>query len=154
MKVLNLPEADLRIRQQGNATEVYDPLRRKFVALTEEEWVRQNLIQYLAQHKNVPLHMMASERGLVVNGMPKRFDIVVFGTDGKPAMIVECKAPHVTVNEDVFYQAARYNLALQVKFLLITNGIEHHCVFIDYKSGNTRFMEEIPNYGAMRQEED
>lgn len=146
MAHLNFPEPELRIRTIGDASEVFDPLRKKFVALTEEERVRQYLIQYLLVEKKVPLHMMASERGLQVNNMLKRFDLVVFGTDGLPLMIVECKAPHIPVNEDVFYQAARYNLTLQVKYLLITNGIEHHCIHIDYKTGETRFLKEIPEY--------
>ncbi|MGE5316666.1 MAG: type I restriction enzyme HsdR N-terminal domain-containing protein [Chloroflexota bacterium] len=150
MKKLNLPEAELRIRQNGNATEVFDPLRKKFVVLTEEEWVRQNIIQYLHIHKDVPMHMMASERGLVVNGMPNRFDLVVFGLEGKPVMIVECKAPHIAVKEDVFYQAARYNLALQVKYLLITNGLEHHCVSIDYSTGKISFLEDIVSFMEMK----
>ena len=93
--------------------------------------------------------MMASERGLQVNNMAKRFDIVVFGTNGHPLMIVECKAPHIPVNEDVFYQIARYNLTLQVKYLLITNGIVHHCVSIDYTTGETSFLEEIPEYTVL-----
>jgi hypothetical protein len=143
---LNFPETELRIRTKSDASEVFDPLRRKFVVLTEEERVRQYLIQYLHIDKKVPMHMMASERGLVVNNMAKRFDLVVFGTSGHPLMIIECKAPHIAVNEDVFYQAARYNLALQVKYLLITNGIVHHCVSIDYTTGETRFLEDIPEY--------
>lgn len=149
MVLLNFPETDLRIRTNGDASEVFDPLRRKFVALTDEERVRQYLIQYLHINKNVPMHMMASERGLQVNNMPKRFDLVVFGIHGHPLMIVECKAPHIPVNEDVFYQAARYNLALQVKYLLITNGIEHLCISIDYNTGETSFLEEIPKYKEM-----
>lgn len=150
MKQLNLPAAELRIRQNAAVTEVFDPLRKKFVLLTEEEWVRQNFIHYLHHHKDIPLHMMASERGLTVNGMPKRFDIVVFGIDGQPAVIVECKAPHIPLNEDVFYQAARYNLALQVKYLIITNGLEHHCVSIDYSNGEISFLKDIVSFAEIR----
>lgn len=143
---LNLPNIELRTRVQGTYTEVFDPLRRKFVILTEEEWVRQHLIQYLLIQKLVPATMMASERGLTVNKLAKRFDLLIFGTDGKPIMIVECKAPHIPLNEEVFYQAARYNLTLQVKYLLISNGLEHHCLYVDYSTGETRFLEDIPTY--------
>jgi hypothetical protein len=150
---LNLPDADLKIRRQGNNTEVFDPLRKKFVALTEEEWVRQHLIAYFIEHKKIPMHMMASERGLTINTMPRRFDLVVFSTDGKPAMIVECKAPGIPLNEDVFYQAARYNMALHVKYLLITNGLEHHCMYVDYLTPEIRFIEQIPDYKILNQTE-
>lgn len=143
---LNFPESELRTRKVSDRVEVYDPLRKKYVALTDEERVRQHIIQFLNLEKKVPMHMMASERGLLVNNMARRFDIVVYGTNGHPVMIVECKAPHIPVNEDVFYQAARYNLTLQVKYLLITNGIVHHCVSIDYTTGETRFLDDIPDY--------
>lgn len=149
MVKLNLPDVELRLREKGSHTEVFDPLRRKFVILTEEEWVRQHLIQYLSVQKLVPATMMASERGLTVNKMPKRFDLLVFATDGKPLMIVECKAPHIPLNEEVFYQAARYNLTLQVKYLLISNGLEHHCLLVDYNTGETRFLEDIPTYNNL-----
>jgi len=143
---LNFPPADLRIRQQNDRMEVFDPLRKKFVVLTDEEWVRQNLINYLSIDKKVPMTMMASERGLMVNNMPKRFDLLIFSSNGNPIMIVECKAPHIPVNEEVFYQAARYNITLQVKYLLITNGLEHHCIQVNYKTGETQFLKEIPLY--------
>lgn len=146
MKQLNLPEAQLRLRHHEDFTEVFDPLRKKYIVLTEEEWVRQNIISFLTNHRNVPLHMMASERGLIVNGLHKRFDIVVYASGGRPEMIVECKAPHIKLDEEVMYQAARYNMALQVKYLFITNGIEHHCIEIDYTTSSIRFLDEIPFY--------
>ncbi len=146
---LNLPDVELQTRVKGTHIEVYDSLRRKFVILTEEEWVRQHLIQYLAIQKMVPVTMMASERGLMVNKLPKRFDLLIFGKDGKPIMIVECKAPQIPLNEEVFYQAARYNLTLQVKYLLISNGLEHHCLYVDYTTGETRFLEDIPIYNNL-----
>lgn len=143
---LNFPSSDLRIREVNNRKEIFDPLRKKFVLLTDEEWVRQNLISYLATDRKVPLSMMASERGLLVNNMPKRFDLLIFSTDGNPLMIIECKAPHVSVDEEVFYQAARYNITLQVEYLLITNGLEHHCIKINYDTGETKFLKEMPLY--------
>lgn len=146
---LNFPPADLRIRQQNDRMEVFDPLRRKFVQLTDEEWVRQNLINYLATDRKIPMTMMASERGLLVNNMPKRFDLLIFSPNGNPIMIVECKAPHIRVNEEVFYQAARYNITLQVEYLLITNGLEHHCIHVNYKTGETQFLKEVPLFNDL-----
>lgn len=154
MKQLNLPEANLRIKQSNNHLEVFDPLRKRFVTLTEEEWVRQNLISYLALYKQVPMHMMASERGIEVNTLPKRFDLLVFSSSGNPVMIVECKAPHIVLNNEVFYQAARYNLKLQVNYLLITNGMEHHCLYVNYRTGETTFLKDIPDYNVMNTERD
>jgi hypothetical protein len=146
---LNFPPSDLRVREYNDRKEIFDPLRKKFVLLTDEEWVRQNLISYLATDREIPLTMMASERGLLVNNLPKRFDLLVFATDGKPLMIVECKSPHIPVDEEVFYQAARYNITLQVEYLLITNGMEHHCIKINYNTGETKFLKEIPLYSEL-----
>lgn len=140
----------MKIREVNGNAEVFDPLRKKYVSLTPEEKVRQELIDFLTTAKKVPLHMMVSERGITVNNMPKRFDLLVYGNNGKPVMIVECKAPGIPVNEEVFYQAARYNLALQVKYLLITNGSVMHCLFVDYDTGNSRFLTDIPEYDIMK----
>ncbi|NTW23282.1 MAG: type I restriction enzyme HsdR N-terminal domain-containing protein [Lentimicrobium sp.] len=146
MQALNLPEYNLRTRQQGGQLQIFDPIRKKFVALTPEEWVRQNLIQYLSINKNIPLHMMACERGLVVNRMTKRFDLLVYNTSGKPVMIVECKAPSVVLSDDVYFQIARYNLALKVNYLLVSNGIQHVFGVVDYSSGIIVPKEEIYDY--------
>ncbi len=146
MQALNLPGYNLRTRQQGEQLQIFDPVRKKFVALTPEEWVRQNLIQYLSIEKNIPLHMMACERGLAVNRMTKRFDLLVYSTSGKPVMIVECKAPSVALSEDVYFQIARYNLALKVNFLLVSNGIQHVFGVVDYNLGIIVPKEEIYDY--------
>lgn len=146
MQALNLPGYNLRTRQQGGQLQIFDPIRKKFVALTPEEWVRQNLIQYLSVEKNIPLHMMACERGLSVNRMTKRFDLLVYSTSGKPVMIVECKAPSVTLSDDVYFQIARYNLALKVNFLLVSNGIQHVFGVVDYNLGVIVPKDEIYDY--------
>lgn len=140
----------MKIRETNGHAEVFDPLRKKYVALTPEERVRQELIRFLNMDKGVPLHMMACERGLMVNNLPKRFDLVVFGNEGKPVLIAECKAPGIQLNEEVFYQAARYNLALQVRYLLITNGLEMYCLYVDYECGETAFLTEIPEYTKLK----
>ncbi len=147
---LNFPEAELKIRQLESTAEIFDPLRKRYVRLTAEEWVRQHLINYFHHHLGVPVHMMASERGLIINKLQKRFDLVIYHPGGYPLLIAECKAPTVKLGEDTFYQAAGYNFALKVKFLMITNGIEHHCVLVEEKSGQIRFLEAIPDYDFMK----
>jgi hypothetical protein len=132
--------------------QIFDPVRKKYVALTPEEWVRQHMIQYLEKVKMVPLHMMASERGLSINRMTKRFDLVVYNLSGKPALIIECKAPSVALSEDVFFQIARYNLALKVNYLLVTNGLQHFFGVVDYNSGNLVLADNIFDYQQLCQE--
>lgn len=147
---LNFPDTELKIRQLENSANIFDPLRKRYVRLTPEEWVRQNLINYFLHHLAVPAHMMASERGLIINKLQKRFDLVIFHPDGNPLLIAECKAPTIKLGEETFFQAAGYNFALKVKFLLITNGLEHHCVLVEGKSGQIRFLDAIPDYDFMK----
>jgi len=151
MQELNFPYYNFRTRQQAGQLQIFDPVRKKFAALTPEEWVRQHLIQYLNIEKLVPLHMMASERGLRVNRMQKRFDLVVFAPTGEPVMIVECKAPTVTLTEEVYYQIARYNMTLKVNHLLVTNGLIHIYGRVDYESGVLVYAENIPEYNTLCQ---
>ncbi len=146
MFTLNFPSYNFRTRHLGGQLQIFDPVRKKYVALTPEEWVRQHLILYLNSEKQVPLHMMASERGLSINRMTKRFDLVVYNLSGKPALIVECKAPTVALSEDVFFQIARYNLALKVNYLLVSNGLQHLFGVIDYSTGNLALADEIYSY--------
>jgi hypothetical protein len=146
MQPLNFPSYDFRTRMYSGQKQIFDPVRKKFVSLTPEEWVRQHLIHYMNVEKKVPIHMMASERGLVVNRMPKRFDLVVFGPDGNPALIAECKAPGVKLSEDAFYQIARYNMTLKVKYLLISNGLQHFFGAINYQTGAVDFSGQIYDY--------
>ncbi|KAF5068173.1 hypothetical protein DSECCO2_246120 [anaerobic digester metagenome] len=149
MQPLNFPDYKFRIRESSERREIFDPLRRRFVALTPEEWVRQHLIQYLCNDRKVPGHMVASERGLRVNRMPRRFDLLVFAPDGRPVMIAECKAPRVPLTEEVFFQASAYNLALKVDYLLITNGIEHYCAKVNYQDKKLDFCSDIPEYAVL-----
>ncbi len=149
MQKLNFPEFQFRIESGDNGLVIFDPVRKKNVALTPEEWVRQHLIRYLFDVKGVPQSLLASERGLLVNGMQRRFDMLVFSRNGKPMLIAECKAPQVNVSEDTFFQAAQYNLALKADYLLITNGLQHFIAKIDYKSAGLNFLAEIPDYKHM-----
>ncbi|MCF8367035.1 MAG: type I restriction enzyme HsdR N-terminal domain-containing protein [Bacteroidales bacterium] len=146
---LNLPDYDFRIRDSKGHTEIFDDIRLKYVVLTPEEWVRQNFIRYLLNEKNVPLMMMGVEKALSLNSLTKRTDILIFGSKGQPVMIVECKAPEVKIDQKVFEQISRYNLALRVSYLIVTNGLVHYCAKIDFIGNSFAFLEEIPDYKSM-----
>ena len=143
---LNLPEYKFRFREAGQKKQIFDSFRKKFVAFTPEEWVRQNFLMYLTLGKNYPSSLVAVEAGLQLYKRKKRTDIVVYNNTGKPVLIVECKAPDIKISQDVFDQIARYNMALQVNYLIVTNGLEHYCCLLDYENNSYQFLKEIPDY--------
>ena len=143
---LNLPIAVLKTKLVEGTTQVFDQVRKKYLVLTPEEWVRQHFIHYLNQEKNYPLGLMGVEKMMKYNSMKTRADIVLYAADGKPNMIVECKAPNVKITQDAFNQIAKYNFKLQVPLLVVTNGIQHFCCKMDYKISKIKFLEEIPSY--------
>ena len=143
---LNLPIVALKTKLVEGTTQVFDQVRKKYLVLTPEEWVRQHFIHYLNQEKNYPLGLMGVEQMIKYNGMQTRADIILYTTDGKPNMIVECKAPNVKITQDAFNQIAKYNFKLQVPFLVVTNGIQHFCCQMDYEANEIKFLEEIPTY--------
>ena len=143
---LNLPIAALKTKLVEGTTQVFDQVRKKYLVLTPEEWVRQHFVHYLNQEKNYPLGLMGVEKMVKYNGMQTRADIVLYAADGKPNMIVECKAPNVKITQDAFNQIAKYNFKLQVPFLVVTNGIQHFCCQMDYETNEIKFLEEIPSY--------
>lgn len=126
-----------RQRTQNGRLEVFDPVRRKWVALTPEEYVRQYTILYFLNDRHVPLSHLSVERAITVNGLTKRYDIVVYDNDGKPAVVVECKAPEVPITQEVVEQAGRYNRTLRAPFLGVTNGRERLFFHIDFVTGET-----------------
>lgn len=146
MQQLNFPDFDFRLRNNAGRQEIFDPVRRKFVALTPEEWVRQHLIAYLNRAKGYPLHAIGVEKQLLLNKQPKRFDLVVFKRNASPMLLVECKAPGVEITQKAFDQAARYNMLLLAEYFLITNGLEHYPCRIDYENKQYVFIQEIPGY--------
>ena len=143
---LNLPIAVLKTKLVEGTTQVFDQVRKKYLVLTPEEWVRQHFIHYLNQEKNYPLGLMGVEKMVKYNGMQTRADIVLYAADGKPNMIVECKAPNVKIKQDTFNQIAKYNFKLKAKYLVLTNGIQHFCCQMDYETNGIKFLEEIPSY--------
>ncbi len=143
---LNLPAYDYKIKKDGQRTQIFDKIRKKFVALTAEEWVRQHFINFLFIEKQYPLSLMKIEKGLKYNNQQKRTDIVIYNNKGLPSVIVECKAPGVKISADVFEQIARYNMQLKVALLIVTNGMDHYCCIIDYNTNSFTFIKEIPGY--------
>ena len=125
---------------------IFDEIRKKKVVLTPEEWVRQNFIQFMNKEHKVPLSMMVLEKDLELNGKKKRADILVYNKEGKPFAIVECKASHVAISQDVFDQVARYNLVLKVPYLIVTNGLEHFYSAIDFEKDSFIFLKHFPHY--------
>ena len=143
---LNLPIAALKTKLVDGTTQVFDQVRKKYLVLTPEEWVRQHFIHYLNQEKDYPLGLMGVEQMVKYNRMQTRADIILYTADGKPNMIVECKAPNVKITQDAFNQIAKYNFKLQVPFLVVTNGMKHYCCKMEYDSNEIKFLEEIPTY--------
>lgn len=146
MQKLNLPQYPIKIKEEGGTTYIFDPIRKKYLVLLPEEWVRQNFIQFLIKDKNYAAGLIAVEKGLKLNELQKRADIVVYDNYGKPLVLIECKAPKIKINQDVFEQIARYNMALKVPYLVVTNGLDHYCAKIDFAANSFEFLKEIPNY--------
>lgn len=151
MLALNFPEYNFKTDHKDGQTSIFDPLRKRYVHLTPEEWVRQHLIRYLIEEKVVPFTLIASEKRVLVNGLKQRFDLLVFAKTGHPLMICECKSPDIRLSEDTFHQAIRYNLTLKAHFLLISNGLEHHAAFIDYDTVQLKYLTQIPTYQEMNE---
>jgi hypothetical protein len=149
MQILNLPIAELRIRDNLGKQEVFDNIRKKYVVLTPEEWVRQHFIHYLAIDRNVPRSLIVVEASLQYHRMKKRCDILVYRRDGAPCLIVECKSTEVPVTQAIFDQVAMYNRELKVPYLAVTNGMVHFACHIDHASGKIVFLKEIPVYDQM-----
>lgn len=127
----------------GQQEYIFDPVRRKLVPLTPEEWVRQHILNYLIEEKNYPKSLIAVERGFELNGLKKRFDILIFDKNSHPIMIVECKASTEVLNEKVFRQIANYNAQLKVKYLWVTNGQSNYCCSIN---NSFEILQQVPHY--------
>lgn len=149
MKTLNLPSYDFRFRITGEKQYIFDEVRKKYVMNTPEEWVRQNFIRYLVLEKGYPQTLISIEHEISLNTLSKRCDAVVFSKKGQPLMILEFKAPDVSVRQDVFDQIVRYNLVLKVSFLLITNGMKHFCCKINFQKKDYIYLREIPGYNDL-----
>ena len=143
---LNLPIAVLKTKLVEGTTQVFDVVRKKYFKLTPEEWVRQHFLHYLNSEKNYPFGLIGVEKMIKYNNKRTRADIVLYNKEGKPNIIVECKAPNVEITQDAFNQIAMYNFKLRVKFLVVTNGMRHYCCRMDYEKNINCFLEEVPAF--------
>ena len=148
MQRLNLPEYQFKLRKNGANNEIFDAFRKKYVVLTPEEWVRQNILQFLIKERNFPASLIAVEIGLKYNQLRKRADILVYDKQGQPYLLIECKAPEIKITQETFHQIARYNMSFKVKYLVVTNGINHFCCSMDYTNNTFQYLETIPEYGC------
>lgn len=146
MVQLNLPPYQIRVRETGGRKQIFDILRRKYVALTPEEWVRQHFIHYLIEHKNYPASLLANEVSLQIGEKRMRADSVLYDNQLHPRIIIEYKAPNITLTQKVFDQITVYNLLLHVDYLIVSNGMTTYICKMDYEKQTYKFLETIPNY--------
>ncbi len=144
MEILNLPSFEMKLSEKDGKYYIYDVFRRTWILLTSEEWVRQNFLTWLVQDLGYPAGLIAVEKSLNYNNRKKRADAVVYAANGNPLMLIECKAPVVSVTQKTFEQAAAYNFHFNTPFLTLTNGLEHFCCAIDSKLGNLKFLPSVP----------
>jgi type I site-specific restriction endonuclease len=152
MQALNFPTYAFRIRDDGSGqmSEIFDTIRRKYVALTPEEWVRQHVARFLTEELKYPKGRIGIEKAIRVNRQVRRPDIVVFGDHGNPLLVTECKAPGVRITQSVFDQAARYNLSLKASFFILTNGLKTYCCLLHPPTKSYHFLETIPTYADVK----
>ncbi len=149
MLALNLPTFELKMKDDGSKKSIFDVIRRKYVTLTPEEWVRQHFVHYLMEQLGYPQELLANEVEVSLNGMSRRCDTVLYNRDLEARMIVEYKAPSIPITQNVFNQIMRYNMVLHVDYLVVSNGIDHYCCKMDYSTNNYTFLTEIPKYEAL-----
>ena len=146
---LNLPAYNFRIIKKNEKPFIFDDLRKKFVALTPEEWVRQHFIRFLINVKLYPASLIAIEKQLVINGLKKRCDAVVYSRNAEPLMIIEFKATTVSIAQQTFDQAAVYNSKLKVDYFIISNGLKHYCCRLDKNVLQYNFLDDIPDFDSL-----
>ena len=146
---LNLPPFGLKISEQAGKTVVWDPIRMAWTAFTPEENVRQAFVSYLVNHKGYPASHIANEQAIELNGMSRRCDSVIYDKAGAPKVIVEYKRPTVAITNKVFAQIARYHIVLHVDYLIVSNGLKHYCIKMEYPAGKYIFLQDIPNYSDL-----
>ena len=146
MQNLNFPTYSFRFKNSENKVSIFDEIRKKFIVLSPEEWVRQNVIQFLLQNKNYPKSYINVEKLIKVNGLNKRYDGIVFKPNGEIFLLIECKAPEVPISQDTFDQIARYNLELKAQYLMVTNGLNHYFCQMDFENETYIFLKELPDF--------
>lgn len=149
MQKLNFPDFSFRFKNSENKVLVFDEIRKKFIVLTPEEWVRIHIVQFLMIEKNYPKSLINVEKVIKINGLIKRYDVVVFQPDGSIFLVVECKQPNVPISQTVFDQIARYNLTLKAEYLMVTNGLNHYFCQMDFEKESYLFLNDVPNYNSI-----
>lgn len=146
MQKLNFQQYDFRFKNSENKVSIFDEIRKKFIILTPEEWVRQHVVQFLLEEKKYPKSLINVEKVLKVNGLRKRYDAVVFNPDGSIKVLVECKAPEVKISQATFDQIALYNMTMKANFLMVTNGLNHYFCQMDFENEKYLFLSQLPEY--------
>ena len=146
MQKLNFPDYEFRFKNSENKTSIFDEIRKKFIILTPEEWVRQNVVRYLIDEKKYPKSLINVEKTLKINDLTKRYDVVIFNSDGTINVLIECKSTKIEITQTVFDQIARYNMTLKANYLMVTNGLNHYICKIDFENEKYSFLENLPNY--------
>lgn len=147
---LNLPSYPFKIKEAAGSVYIFDDIRKKFLLLTPEEWVRQHVVKFLIHKKKYPKALIKLEGGLKLNTLQKRTDILVFDPSGKRIVVVECKSPAIKITQKVFDQIARYNFVHRTQWLIVSNGMEHYCCQINLEQRTYRFEPEIPDFNIFR----
>ena len=143
---LNLPQYEIKIGEKDGKRTIFDFLRRKYVALTPEEWVRQHFTHYLVEHKGYPKGLLSNEVELRIGDKRLRCDSILYNKVAQPQMIIEYKAPTIQIQQKTFDQISAYNLLLKVDYLIVSNGLQHYCCRMDYEHQNYSFLKDVPDY--------
>ncbi len=146
MQKLNFPNYTFRFKNSENKVSIFDEIRKKFILLTPEEWVRQHVVKFILEDKFYPKSHINVEKIIKINGLTKRYDVVVFQSDGKILLLVECKAPAIAISQHTFDQIARYNMTLNAGHLMVTNGLNHYFCKMDYEQEKYFFLHDLPEY--------
>jgi hypothetical protein len=149
LQPLNLPPHPFKITEANGQLTLFDEIRKKTIIITPEEWVRQHFVQFLIKEKKYPKTLIKLEGGHKLHGMAKRSDIIIFNKEGRKILMVECKAPGVTINQKVFDQIARYNMVHKIELLAVTNGLQHYFCTINFEDESYRFITELPVYAGI-----
>tara|TARA_B100001094_G_C18011811_1_gene710497 strand:+ start:475 stop:918 length:444 start_codon:yes stop_codon:yes gene_type:complete len=146
MLKLSFPNYEFRLKKIDEKRFIFDEIRKKYIELTAEEWVRQNCIKFLINEKKYKSQLIAVEKKIILNNLTKRFDIIAYDNNGDPNLLVECKAPNIAIKQQTFDQILSYNRVINSKYLMITNGIIHYYCKIDNIDNKINFLKDIPNY--------
>lgn len=149
MLKLNLPDITPKVKLKDGKPFIFDVIRKKYINLTPEEWVRQNFVSFLITHKNYPLELIDNEVQIKLNSTTKRCDTIVYDKFLKPLVIIEYKAPEIVISKKTFDQITRYNMVLHVPYLIVSNGLSHYCCSINYESNTYSFLGDIPIFSDL-----